>query len=426
MKLNIAIFFGGCSPEYSVSLESASAVISSLDKTKYNPVMIGITREGDWYCYTGDVEAIRKDTWQNEKNCVPAALSPNRSRHELLLFDGPKINRIAIDIAFPVLHGRNGEDGTIQGLIELAGIPLAGCGALASALCMDKDRAHKLVRLAGVRVPEACVLRACTPSDAGFSKTTEPSDAKLNAAELIAAEFTDAEHTEPVCAEGNAVELAAGFPAAELVAAEYRPAQTAPGPETPSAFTAARSVLPAAKQFADRVGYPLFVKPVEAGSSYGITKVPDEAALENALALAFQYDDEITLEETIDGFEVGCALLGRDNPIIGEVDEIELSEGFFDYTEKYTLKSSSIHVPARISNARAAEIKETAKRIYQTLGCSGFARVDMFLTPSGEIVFNEVNTIPGFTGHSRFPGMMKAAGYSFEAILELIIRQTTV
>ena len=127
------------------------------------------------------------------------------------------------------------------------------------------------------------------------------------------------------------------------------------------------------------------------------------------------------MEENIEGFEVGCAVLGTEQLMVGEVDEIELSGGFFDFTEKYTLKTSAIHVPARISAEKAAQVKEAAKKIYRALGCSGFARVDMFLMPCGEIVFNEVNTIPGFTEHSRYPGMMKAAGVSFTEIVERII-----
>ncbi len=139
------------------------------------------------------------------------------------------------------------------------------------------------------------------------------------------------------------------------------------------------------------------------------------------MTLAFEYDDQVIIEEMIEGFEVGCAVLGREELLVGEVDEIELSGGFFDFTEKYTLKTSAIHVPARISREKADEIRQTAKVIYRALGCSGFARVDMFLTPEGEIVFNEVNTIPGFTEHSRYPGMMKAAGHSFTEVLERII-----
>ncbi len=147
-----------------------------------------------------------------------------------------------------------------------------------------------------------------------------------------------------------------------------------------------------------------------------------------AVALAFNYDNRVILEEAIEGFEVGCAVCGRDQLTVGEVDEIELygagdSSGFFDYTEKYTLKTSEIHVPARIPKEKAREIQETAKRIYRALDCAGFARVDLFLTPEGEIVFNEVNTIPGFTEHSRYPGMMRAAGYGFAEVLDRIIGQ---
>lgn len=348
--INIAVLFGGCSPEYSVSLESASAVIEALTHTAYHPVMIGITKDGDWYYYTGSIQNIQNDTWHNPQDCTPAVLSPSRKNPVLFVFHADKTATIPLTAALPVLHGKNGEDGTVQGLIELAGIPLAGCGTLSSALCMDKDRAHRLVGLSGVRVPQSTVLQA---------------DSHANR-----------DH---------------------------------------------------AKSFAEEVNYPLFVKPVKAGSSYGITKVTGPDKLQDAITLSFQYDDEVILEENIDGFEVGCAVLGNghnsDSLITGEIDEIELSEGFFDFTEKYTLKTSAIHLPARISPEKSLEIKETAKQIYCVLGCSGFARVDMFLTSSGEIVFNEVNTIPGFTAHSRYPGMMKAAGHSFEEILDLILQQ---
>ncbi len=346
-KFNIAVIFGGCSSEYKVSLESACSVIRNLNKEKYRPVLIGISKEGEWFYFTGDVARIQNDTWIG-KDCVPAALSPERKEGGLLVFRERGVERLPIDVAFPVLHGKNGEDGTIQGLIALAGIPLAGCGVLASALCMDKDRAHALAAAAGVCVPKARVFGA---------------------------------------RNGIGVH-------------EYEKEM---------------------RKFANETGYPLFVKPVKAGSSFGVTKVAKPDNLKEAVELAFLYDDQIILEENIDGFEVGCAVLGNEELTVGEVDEIELSGGFFDFTEKYTLKTSAIHVPARISDEKKAEIQETAKVIYRALGCAGFARVDMFLTPEGKIVFNEVNTIPGFTEHSRYPGMMKAAGYSFEEILEKII-----
>ena len=167
----------------------------------------------------------------------------------------------------------------------------------------------------------------------------------------------------------------------------------------------------------------MYVKPVKAGSSFGITRVESPDQLSKAIDGAFLYDNQVILEENIQGIEVGCAVLGTETLLTGAIDEIELSKGFFNFTEKYTLHSSAIHVPARISDAKAEEIKQTAKRIYRALGCAGFARVDLFLTPSGQLVFNEVNTIPGFTEHSRYPGMMKAAGYSLADVLDRIIEQ---
>lgn len=341
-KINVGVFFGGCSPEYSVSLSSASGVILNLDREKYEPVLIGISQKGEWFHYSGPVDKLLNDTWQNPKDCVPAVLSPNRGENCLILLEESGISRIPLDIAFPVLHGGNGEDGTLQGLLELSGIPIAGCGTLASALGMDKDRAHRLISLQGIRVPRHLVAESDTPVS---------------------------------CMEA----------------------------------------------FAEEIGYPIYVKPVKAGSSYGVTKVSGREQLSPAVSLAFRYDTQVLIEENIPGFEVGCAVLGNKELITGEVDEIELSGGFFDFTEKYTLKTSAIHVPARIEPAKAAEIKEKAKCIYKALGCTGFARVDMFLTPEGEVVFNEVNTIPGFTEHSRYPGMMRAAGYSFQEVLSRIL-----
>jgi D-alanine---D-serine ligase len=168
--------------------------------------------------------------------------------------------------------------------------------------------------------------------------------------------------------------------------------------------------------------YPLFVKPVKAGSSFGITKITEPGELKSAVDKAFCYDRKVIIEEAVPGFEVGCAVLGSQSLIIGNLDEIELSRGFFDYTEKYTLETSKIHLPARIDQETTDKIKNAAETIYKTLNCSGFARVDFFVTPEREIVFNEVNTIPGFTTHSRYPNMLKSVGLSFEEILDEIIR----
>lgn len=342
-RKKIAVIFGGHSTEYEVSLQSAFSVLEHINTEKFDIVPIGITRSGDWYHYTGDIEKVLENTWfEDNKNLYPVVVSQNRSVKGLLEFNQDKINIIKIDLVFPVLHGKNGEDGTLQGLFELAGIPVVGCNTLSSALCMDKDKAHKLAHLAGIAVPKAITFSR-------FNKETAVEEIALN------------------------------------------------------------------------LTYPLFVKPVRSGSSFGITKVFEREKLNEAIELAFEHDAKVIVEEMVNGFEVGCAVLGNDELTVGKVDEIELSEGFFDYTEKYTLKSSKIHMPARIDAKTQKRIQDVAVVIYKALGCSGFARVDMFYTPSGEIVFNEVNTIPGFTCHSRYPNMMKGIGLSFAQILDKLI-----
>ena len=348
-RKHVAVLFGGCSSEYSVSLQSAHAVMTHMDTEKYHLIPVGLTEKGEWLLYRGDLDRVPDDTWHLDRSlCTPVALSPDREARCLLSFgEGGQCERIPLDVVFPVLHGKNGEDGTVQGLVELAGIPLVGCDTLSSALCMDKTRAHRLAEHGGILVPKAIEL-----------------DAPLGEAELIAA-------------------------VAEA-----------------------------------KLSYPLFVKPVRAGSSYGITKVNAESELAPAAALAFEHDCRVIIEENVDGFEVGCAVLGNRILAVGRVDEIELSGGFFDFDEKYTLKTSRIHMPARIDREKEEEIRETAKALYRILGCSGFARVDMFLTPEGKIVFNEINTIPGFTSHSRYPNMMKGIGWSFERVVNTLIALT--
>ena len=377
-KKTIAVIFGGKSTEYEVSLQSAFSVLENLNAEKYDIIMIGITREGDWYHYRGNYENIPNNAWCGDSAFLtPVAVSPSRSVRGFLELSKTSAGEdtvssvetsagedtvssvgspagedtvisigtysvLKVDLIFPVLHGKNGEDGTLQGMFELAGIPVVGCNTLSSALCMDKGRAHTLVRMAGVAVPKAV--------------TFKPYEREA-----------------------------------------------------------------ALREIARRLSYPLFVKPVRAGSSFGITKVLREAELNQAIELAFDHDDEVTVEEAVEGFEVGCAILGNETLTVGRVDEIELSEGFFDYTEKYTLKTSRIHMPARVDAQTERRIQETAVTIYRTLGCAGFARVDMFLTPDGEIVFNEVNTIPGCTSHSRYPNMMKGIGLSFADMLDRLI-----
>lgn len=338
-----AIIFGGRSTEYEVSLQSAYSVLTNINADTFDIIPVGITREGQWYHYVGTYEKIPEDTWQEEKDKLfPVTVSLDPFAKGFLELKDEKYAVLETDLIFPVLHGKNGEDGTLQGLFELAGIPVVGCDTLSSALCMDKDRAHRLVKQSGIAVPRSVTFT------------------RFNQEQAL-------------------------------------------------------------KEIDETLTYPLFIKPVRSGSSLGISKVYDHKDMECAIELAFAHDTQVTTEECIDGFECGCAILGINELLIGRVDEIALSEGFFDYTEKYTLRSSKIYMPARIDPETEKRIQKTAAAIYRILGCSGFARVDMFLTSKGEIVFNEVNTIPGFTLHSRYPNMMKGIGLSFAKLLEKLL-----
>ena len=339
-KKTVALLFGGCSPEYEVSLCSAAAVLRGLDPARYDVIPVGITRRGEWFrcaCSADDIEAGH---W-TERPLIRASLSPDRSVHGLLEWDGDGVRPVRVDVVFPMLHGANGEDGTVQGLCELAGIPYVGCGVLGSAACMDKEVAHTLAAAAWVRVPRSVTLYKGE--------------------------------------EGSPLERAAGLL------------------------------------------YPLFVKPANAGSSYGITRVERADELTAAVELAFAFDSKAVVEEEIPGFEVGCAVIGNRELFIGEVDEVALGDRWLDYEEKYGNRTAEIRLPARISPESRDKIRDTAAVLYQALGCRGFARVDMFLTPAGDVVFNEINTIPGFTAHSRYPKMLEAAGMPFSAIAERLI-----
>ena len=308
----ILVLFGGCSTEYGVSLQSAAAVLAHFPPA-YTPLPVGITRDGRWLRYFGPADSLPADRWQ--KNAVPCTLSLDRGGGALLWLDGSH-RREEFAAAFPVLHGKNGEDGTVQGVFELAGVPVIGCGVL--------------------------------PAPSVWTKTAPTSSRR--------------------------------WPASR-----YRKA-----PSSTAAQRRAR-LPPRPNRLAGRCS----------SSRCGRGRPSASAGLKgqkrwDAVAAAFEQDSEILLEEAVPGFEVGCAVLGlpEGELTVGEVDEIELSQGFFDFEEKYTLKTSAIHCPARIPAEKAAAIKAAACKVYRALGCRVFARIDLFLTPDGKIVFNEANTIP--------------------------------
>jgi len=339
-RLKIAILFGGCSEEHDVSVKSATEIATSIDTQKYEPIYVGITKSGVWkICERPSV------AWE-EGNCRRAVISPDRETHGLLAEDGQRRD-VHIDAVFPVLHGKTGEDGAVQGLLELSGIPYVGCDIQSSATCMDKSLAYTVARSAGIDTPEFWVL--------------------------------------------NGADMA----------------------------------VP------DALAYPVFVKPARSGSSFGVTKVECAEELGAALTAARRYDSKVLIEQAVVGTEVGCAVLGNGSElIVGAVDQIELLHGIFRIHQEAEPEKGSenavITVPADLPDAKRDEIREVAKSIYVALGCEGLARVDMFLQADGRGVLNEVNTLPGFTGYSRYPRMMAAAGMSLSEVIDRCISSSMV
>lgn len=338
-KKNIVVFFGGHSSRYYDSLASAGTVISSMNEKHIRPVPVGITREGGWYYYQGEISKIVHDTWF-ESLCRPALISPVRNQKELIVFYKKDMKRIPVDAVFSVLYGGKGE---VQGICEMAGIPVVGCDMKTIALCADKDRARKAVT--GIRVPASAKLYT------GFKDEQ-------------------------------------------------------------------------AETLADAIGYPLFIRPANTDSPHGVSRLTARDGLSAAVRKAFEYSSCVYMEEAVLGVEIGCAVLGNKELISGPPDEIEVQDGFFIRSETDEPGASKVHTPARISGGKAAEIKETAERIYRILGCRGFARIDFFLRPDGELVFNGAETMPELTPDSRYPKMMKAAGLSLEALISLMISLT--
>ncbi|REJ11668.1 MAG: D-alanine--(R)-lactate ligase [Paenibacillaceae bacterium] len=337
-KLKIAVLFGGCSEEHAVSVKSAREIARNLDPDKYDPLYVGITRAGEW-----KLCAFPDSDWESG-DVLPAFLPPDRGFRGLMVLERGSWRIVRVDVVFPVLHGKLGEDGAIQGLLELAGIPYAGCGIPGSAICMDKSLAYVVARDAGIAVPDFRTF------DAGE------------------------------------------MPDAELLG----------------------------------LAYPVFVKPARSGSSFGVSKVTRADELPEAVANARQYDAKIVIERMVPGSEVGCAVLGTGGDlVVGEVDQITLSHGFFRIHQEQNPEQGSenavVRVPAEISEQDKIRVQETARRIYRALGCRGLARVDMFLRDDGQIVLNEVNTMPGWTSYSRYPRMMAAAGLKLSDVLDRLI-----
>lgn len=343
-KLTVAILFGGASSEHDISCISAKGIISNIDKEKYNIIMFGITKEGVWYLYDDDVELLPNDKWLGSKSLKRAFISPDSEIHGAVTEDGEKIK---IDVVFPVLHGKNGEDGTMQGLLQLAQIPYVGCNATASGSCMDKAVTNAVADAFGIDQAKWC-------------------------------SFTQYEYNKD---EEKCLALAI-----------------------------------------DKLGFPIFVKPANAGSSVGISKAHNADELKKGIEIAFKEDKKVILEEFIEGFEVECAVLGNDEPIAAEVGQIVAAAEFYDFDSKYNNPSSELHIPALISKEKRDQVRAAALNAYKALGCEGLSRCDFFVTNGDErVLLNEINTIPGQTPISMYPKLFEAVGVPYSKLIDRLI-----
>ena len=346
-KLNVCVLFGGISPEHDVSLRSAESVLNNMDSEKYNIFPVGITKEGDWILYGGkDYSLLPGGAWREHPDNRKAAISPVRGQG-LLIFENDCTVQEQIDVVFPVLHGENGEDGAMQGLLQMAGIPYVGPHVSASAVAMDKTLTKLVVDNAGV--PQA---------------------------------------------------------AWQLVWANTLEHQM-------------DSVLDCMER---HFSYPVFVKPAGTGSSVGVSKAADREALKNALLHAGKYDEKILVEEFIHGREIEVAVLGNESPVASVCGEIDSGAEFYDYDAKYITDTSVAYIPARISEAVAEQVRDAAVKVYSAIGCRGLSRVDFFVTYADErLVFNEINTLPGFTSISMYPKLFGASGIAYGELIDRLL-----
>lgn len=334
MRKKVAVLFGGQSTEHEVSRVSAASVLRNIDQAKYDVYPIGITKEGKWYEYTGNIEKIENGEWEADEYYK----TPNGQEY---LFNKE------VDVVFPVLHGLYGEDGTIQGLCKLLSIPCAGPGILSSAVCMDKIYTKYLLENFQVLQAAYVVVRAC--------------DYKQQAHEIVS-------------------------------------------------------------EIEEKLGYAVFIKPANSGSSVGITKAHNKEELIKGLEDALRFDRKVLVEKAINAREIEVAVLGNDAPEAAVPGEIIPAKEFYDYEAKYQSEASRLLIPADLSIEKQEEIKQLALKIYRILDCAGMARVDFLVDKdTDEIYLNEVNTIPGFTKISMYPKMWQASGKAYKTLIDQLI-----
>lgn len=410
-KKNVLVLFGGSSPEHEVSKVSADTVIKYLSEEKYLIIPVYITQEGKWLLYDGTIDHIKNISW--EKFGTPAVLSPDRVNRGLLRIVGDKVKTIPVDVVFPVLHGENGEDGTIQGLCALAGIPCVGCGVLASAVAMDK--AFMKIIAGYVGLPQAKYLLVhrnefgWSGHDSGNGPESEVSlDRKKDSGESSDESFDESSNES----SGESSGEKSGKDSAER--SDER-SEKKPEKKTDN-------MKEIAKKIRYQIGYPCFIKPATGGSSIGITKATSKKEVVEALKIAAAFSEKIIIEREIKGREIECGLLGEWSDIkVSVPGEVIPAAEFYDYEAKYHNSESETIVPAHIEPEIVDTIQQMAADIFKAVDGSGLARVDFFLMDDGKVIFNEINTVPGFTGISMFAMVWEASGVPLTELLDIII-----
>ena len=347
-KMCVVLLFGGMSSEHEVSRVSVGNFVNNIDREKYEVLTVGITKEGRWLYTEATAAQMADGSWEELAGNMACVISPDRADHGMILFTPEgHVEKVRVDVVIPVLHGLWGEDGTVQGLLELAGIPYVGCGVLASAVCMDKAVANALFEANGV--PHTRWLAA--------DRWEIESD------------------LEGVC-EGVEKKL----------------------------------------------GWPVFVKPANAGSSVGISKVSSRDELKKAIDLALENDRKVVFEAFVDGQEVECAVIGSDPAVATRPGEILAGAEFYTYDDKYKNGVSQTVIPAHLPEAKLDEVKTYAAMAYTALNCEGLARCDFFVEHgTGRVLINEINTFPGFTSISMYPKLMEHEGLPVPQLIDRLI-----
>jgi D-alanine-D-alanine ligase len=346
-KLRVGVIFGGRSGEHEVSLRSAESVINAMDKSKYEIVPIGITKEGRWLM-SANAAALLPDAVMASNSHQQVAIIGDPTRQGLTRLDErERISSEPLDAVFPVLHGTYGEDGTIQGLLEMAGVPYVGCGVVASATGMDKVIMKQLFERAGLTLIEY---------DWFLRSTWE---------------------------------------------------------ETPDAII---------KRISRSLGFPVFVKPANLGSSVGISKAANRNELSDAIDDAARYDRKVIVERAVNGREIEVSILGNEHPIASLPGEIITGHEFYDYEDKYVDTTSRTEVPAKLPKKIIDRIQREAIRAFQAVDGSGLARVDFFVERgTNRVIINEINTMPGFTSISMYPKLWEASGIAYSELIDRLI-----